>query len=169
MRDTLASTAGHPERTSLKKPTLNRWSASARAFDRLNRRLDADPQLQASRKRDVALRSILQSPVGVIPSGAIGWGPAPLRVLPFGVTEVPPSRRTARPGTALQGLTCPSATECWAVGATSIGTSSYVITTTDGGRDWSIGSAPGQGLVSVSCVTTELCWAVAETQKVGWS
>jgi len=50
VRDTLASTAGHPERTSLKKPTLNRWSASARAFDRLNRRLDADPQLQASRK-----------------------------------------------------------------------------------------------------------------------
>jgi photosystem II stability/assembly factor-like uncharacterized protein len=66
----------------------------------------------------------------------------------------------------LTGISCPSTSDCVAVGYTVNMVYGYasgaVITTTDGGKVWSVQSVPGAStdLAAVSCATTMDCVAV---------
>ncbi len=61
---------------------------------------------------------------------------------------------------ALNGISCPTTRECWAVGSTSSG-SGAVVATSDAGRTWQAQPLPVGigGLNSVSCPTSSQCSA----------
>ena len=69
---------------------------------------------------------------------------------------------------ALNGVSCASAKDCWAVGASS-SNAAIMLATTDGGRSWASQSLPSgiSLLEGVSCPTDKVCGAVgARSSKV---
>ena len=62
------------------------------------------------------------------------------------------------PLTALYGVSCPTASDCFAVSANGGGS---VVATTDGGTTWNRQKLPStvQDLTSISCPTASNCWA----------
>jgi len=89
----------------------------------------------------------------------------------WSVTPVPAA--PAPSGTYLAQVTCPSATGCWAVGATMGGDGQPVSTLADrwNGSDWSEvhtpdPSASGQELTDISCLDASECWA---SGALSWS
>jgi len=88
-------------------------------------------------------------------------------------SEASPGATTASPNStkviAFGGVSCPTSTDCWVVGATTANTGA-VIATADGGHTWRAQNVPTSddgrslyGLKSVSCPTSSNCWAVGAT------
>jgi hypothetical protein len=73
-------------------------------------------------------------------------------------------------GPSLNGVSCPTATTCMAVGSDASG-SDLVLTTHDGGADWSQASAPANaiGLTAVACTGIGLCVVIASNGSALWS
>jgi hypothetical protein len=73
----------------------------------------------------------------------------------------------------LSGVSCPTATECMAVGSNgaSLPGSGVVITTSDAGATWSAASSPQNALVvsSVTCASPTDCTAVVSDGTSTWS
>ena len=74
---------------------------------------------------------------------------------------------------SLNGVSCPTDKDCWAVGS-SVSDSAVVVATTDGGTIWSTQTLPDAAaqstpgariarLSSISCPTAGNCWAVGAT------
>ncbi|MDA8184959.1 MAG: hypothetical protein M0035_11125 [Actinomycetota bacterium] len=90
-------------------------------------------------------------------------------------TIPPPTSTTpSQSGYMLQGISCPSATDCVAVGSTyapapSGGsgvmiTGAEVLLSTNGGQAWATGTAPsGASLTAVACPTSTTCFAAGNT------
>lgn len=71
------------------------------------------------------------------------------------------------PNTTLNGISCRSSSECFAVGNDATG--GIIASTTDGGADWSIASVgtPGTSLTGVSCPATGgWCWVVSNSATI---
>ena len=63
---------------------------------------------------------------------------------------------SAAPVSTLDGIACPTAKQCWAVGNSGI-----VLATSDGGKTWLPQSSGTEDYLSaISCPTTQRCWAV---------
>ena len=73
----------------------------------------------------------------------------------------------------LSGVSCPTATECMAVGSTgaSLPGSGVVITTSDAGATWTAASSPPNALVlsSVTCASPTDCTAIVSDGTSTWS
>ncbi len=73
----------------------------------------------------------------------------------------------------LSGVSCPTATDCMAVGSNgaSLPGSGVVITTTDGGATWAAAAAPANALVvsSVTCASASDCTIIASDGTSTWS
>ena len=64
----------------------------------------------------------------------------------------------------LDGVTCSSASDCWAVGRYSIGGVGETLMLRWNGASWTVFGSPNQGaLYSVACVSAADCWAVGST------
>jgi len=68
--------------------------------------------------------------------------------------------------TQVHAIACPSASECWAVGAVGQRAAGAVIRSGDGGRTWANQRLPkGMGILDdISCAGTSDCWAVGTSQ-----
>jgi len=67
--------------------------------------------------------------------------------------------------TFLDGLSCPDAAHCWAVGEAGSGTGA-VIVTADGGATWSRQTTPPSvSLAAISCPGVARCWAVGDAAR----
>ncbi len=60
------------------------------------------------------------------------------------------------------GLSCPTATDCVALGAYA-GGHDVILTSMDGGSSWHQNAAPAQTLTAISCPTTSECVAAGDT------
>ncbi len=73
----------------------------------------------------------------------------------------------------LSGISCPTKTECMAVGSNgaSLPGSGVVVTTTDAGAAWSLATAPTNALtvMSVACATPIDCTAIVSDGAATWS
>jgi photosystem II stability/assembly factor-like uncharacterized protein len=73
----------------------------------------------------------------------------------------------------LSGVSCPTATDCMAVGSNgaSLPGSGVVITTTDGGATWTAAASPPNALVvsSVTCATPSDCTIIVSDGTSTWS
>jgi photosystem II stability/assembly factor-like uncharacterized protein len=65
---------------------------------------------------------------------------------------------------AVRSISCSTAAECTAVGDYT-GTPSLILSTTDGGIDWTRSNPPAgvTGLTAVSCVASAACWATGSS------
>lgn len=79
-------------------------------------------------------------------SGALGWT---AQAAPSGVG-------------LLDGVTCPTTADCYAVGSGQLGSGpGWIIATTDGGDRWRLlDTTPATGLAAVACPSTQTCIAV---------
>jgi len=73
----------------------------------------------------------------------------------------------------LSGVSCPTATNCMAVGSNgaSLPGSGVVVTTTDAGRTWAPATSPTNALAvtSVACTSTSSCTAIVSDGTLTWS
>ena len=73
----------------------------------------------------------------------------------------------------LSGVSCPTATNCMAVGSdgASLPGSGVVVTTTDAGRTWAPAKSPTNALAvtSVVCTSTSSCTAIVSDGTLTWS
>jgi hypothetical protein len=71
---------------------------------------------------------------------------------------------------SLSGVSCPTATDCMAVGSGAAG-SDLVLTTHDGGRQWTHASAPANAIsiTAVRCMGIGSCVAIATNGTAFWS
>ena len=73
----------------------------------------------------------------------------------------------------LSGVSCPTATDCIAVGSNgaSLPGSGVVVTTTDAGRTWAPATSPTNALAvtSVACTSTSSCTAIVSDGTLTWS
>ena len=101
------------------------------------------------------------SRVGAIVSTTDGGTTWSEEKLPSVITQALPSGYYG-----LNGVSCPTKTGCWAVGATS-SNSGVVVSTTDGGTTWSVPTLPRAAslLNGVSCPTSSYCIAVGATSS----
>jgi hypothetical protein len=78
-------------------------------------------------------------------------------------TIVPSPNTGATDNNSLGGVSCASASDCWAVGSSSNGTVAQALIERWDGTAWSIVASPvtlPNGLTAVTCVSTSDCWAV---------
>ena len=77
-----------------------------------------------------------------------------------------PNAKAAFPRSVLQGVTCVSASDCWAVGYTFTGSTFATLIEHWDGSDWTVTASPNPGeleasvLYDVECSSTSDCWAV---------
>jgi hypothetical protein len=74
-----------------------------------------------------------------------------------------------RPNEGLDGVTCSSSSDCWAVGGGGTGPPLQSLAEHWDGRDWALVPAPANGLAAVYCVSSLDCWAVGAVAGSGAS
>ena len=93
---------------------------------------------------------------GYVPGGVLTHPGVVVVTTDGGTTWTTPNLPGAT--TALYGVSCPTASDCFAVSANGGGS---VVATTDGGTTWNRQKLPStvQDLTSISCPTASNCWA----------
>ena len=101
------------------------------------------------------------SNVGAVVATTDGGGTWSSQGLPSDIGQTLPSGLYA-----LNGVSCATSSDCWAVGASS-SNAGIVVATTNGGSTWSSQSLPSNVslLDGASCPTSGHCWAVGATSS----